>query len=99
MIKLALVDIFVDQGQILKDDPAGAENHMADFRVAHLPAGKPTSTPDMDRREFGIIRQQARRDWAWSALAMALPSLRGLMPKPSKMTRTTGCRAQRVFLS
>ncbi|HXK30574.1 MAG TPA: hypothetical protein VJ646_20200, partial [Candidatus Binatia bacterium] len=26
-----------------------------------------------------------------AALAMALPSLRGLMPKPSKITRITGC--------
>ncbi len=36
VVELALVDIFVDQGQILIDDPAGAEDHMADFGIAHL---------------------------------------------------------------
>ena len=36
MVEAAFVDIFVDQGQILKNNPARAENHMADFGIAHL---------------------------------------------------------------
>src|SRR5687768_7323694 len=40
VMKLALVDVLVNQGKVLINDPAGAENHVAYFRVAHLTVRK-----------------------------------------------------------
>ncbi len=72
MIKLSLVDVFVDQSQILKNDSPGTENHVADFRIAHLPRRQ----TDIDAGhgqacELGYSRSNASR-LGLVALAMAL---------------------------
>ncbi len=39
--EIAIIDAFSDPGQILIDDPSGAEVEMADFRISHLALGQP----------------------------------------------------------
>ena len=39
--KTPVVDRAVNQREILKNDPAGAQVHVADFGISHLPVGQP----------------------------------------------------------
>ena len=59
MIEPAFVDVFVDQSQILEDNAAGTENHMAHFRVAHLTRRQADIDTGHGQARIGIIAQQS----------------------------------------
>ena len=86
----AVLDRRVDAGQVLVDDAAGAEVHVADFGIAHLPVRQAdVAAFGMDQR-VRALGQQARASSAASAWARALSVGSSRWPQPSRISRTTG---------
>jgi hypothetical protein len=57
-IESPLVDVFVDEGEILIYDPAGAENHVPDLRIAHLAVGQSDVSAGHGQAGIRVIFQE-----------------------------------------
>jgi len=87
--ELAGRDRVVDAREVLVDDAAGADVEMPDFRVAHLALGRPTCSSDASIVVCGAV---ARRpvQCGIAACAIALSGAASRLPKPSRISSTTG---------
>src|SRR5690606_1647178 len=79
----AVADRRVDAGQVLVDDPACAEVHVADFGIAHLPVGKADMhAGGMDQRMRTVGQQAVAGAAAWPCGGRWRPVPRGDPSRP-----------------
>ena len=90
----AVLDRQVDPGELLVDDPAGADVEVPDLGVAHLPLGQPDGQPGARDRRPWVRARRGGRGSASSASVTALPGPGSARPKPSMMMSATGSRSR-----
>ena len=91
----AVRDRLVHPGEILEEDPPGADREMADLRVAHLPGRQPDGLARRRQRRRADTARQSASNTGVSASSTAFPGPGGAIPQPSRMTRTTGVTTPR----
>ena len=88
--ELAGRDSVIDAREVLVDDASRADVEMPDLGVAHLPARQSDGKLGRVDRRVRDASREARRQFGMRALAIALSGAGSRLPKPSRMTRTTG---------
>ena len=80
--KTAILDRGIDAGQVLVDDAAGAEVHVANFRVAHLPIRQSNETAfgvdqgvRAGRQQLPPVRQVGQRQRVVGSLFTMSPAI------------------------
>ena len=85
----AVVDRIVDARQVLRHHPAGADIHVADFGIAHLPVGQADGAAGGLQQGVRALGQHAF-EIGGMGRGDRVVGLFGRQPQPSRMHSTAG---------